>query len=127
MILRIIMFAMFLTGSFMTLRVVTSLDALTHGAIPAQVGGMMALLHLFPVFLAIPCGRWVDRIGFQRPVWLNALLLLAAAAVPVLAPVVLPVFASGMYRLYLACILERKLFFLAGFSIGPRSPRTPVI
>lgn len=105
MILRIIMFAMFLTGSFMTLRVVTSLDALTHGAIPAQVGVMMALLHLFPVFLAIPCGRWVDRIGFQRPVWLNAFLLLAAAAVPVLAPVMLPVFASGMYRLYLACIL----------------------
>lgn len=100
MVLRIICFAMFLNASFMSLRVIASLDALGHGATPAEVGVMMALLALFPTFLAITCGRWVDRVGFHKPVLTSASLLMFASV----APILLPVDDFGMYPLYACCI-----------------------
>lgn len=100
MILRIIFFAMFLNASFMSLRVIASLDALGHGATPAQVGAMMAFLALFPTFLAIFCGRWVDSVGFHKPVMTAAILLLCAAV----GPIVFSTDNYSMYPLYACCI-----------------------
>ncbi|MDO4937669.1 MAG: MFS transporter, partial [Sutterellaceae bacterium] len=100
MILRIIFFAMFLNASFMSLRVIASLDALGHGATPAEVGVLMALLALFPTFLAILCGRWIDRVGYHKPVISSAVLLLIAAV----CPIAFPTEVDGMYALYVCCV-----------------------
>ena len=53
MILRIICFAMLLNATFMSLRVIVSLDALAGGAAPSDVGILMALL-CFLTRLQIP-------------------------------------------------------------------------
>lgn len=118
MIVRILLFSMFLVGSFMSLRVVTCLDALAHGATPSEVGVMMALLALFPVFLAVPCGRWVDIRGFHRPVIVTVVLLTAASATPVL-------FSPddfGMYPLYACCatagLAEMVIHINASYLVG---------
>ena len=100
MILRIICFAMLLNATFMSLRVIVSLDALAGGAAPSDVGILMALLCFFPMFLAIPCGRWIDRAGFNRPVLLTGVLFVTAAALPV-------IFSGktwGLWPLYAGCI-----------------------
>ena len=75
---------MLLNATFMSLRVIVSLDALADGAAPSEVGVLMALLCFFPVFLAIPCGRWIDKTGFHRPVLTTAGLFITAASLPML-------------------------------------------
>lgn len=100
MILRIICFAMLLNATFMSLRVIVSLDALADGGAPSDVGLLMALLCFFPVFLAIPCGRWIDRMGYNRPVLLTAGLFMTASALPV-------IFSDprfGLWPLYAGCV-----------------------
>ena len=100
MILRIICFAMLLNATFMSLRVIVSLDALADGAAPSEVGVLMALLCFFPVFLAIPCGRWIDKTGFHRPVLTTAGLFITAASLPML----LAGKDYGLWPLYASCI-----------------------
>ncbi len=100
MILRIICFAMLFNATFMSMRVIVSLDALADGAAPSDVGLLMALLCFFPVFLAIPCGRWIDSAGFRRPVLATGALFLTAAAVPVIFSDA----AYGLWPLYAGCI-----------------------
>jgi MFS family permease len=48
-------------------RVVLTLNALHLGASTFVVGTVLSLLALLPMLLAIPGGRWVDRIGVRWP------------------------------------------------------------
>ena len=54
-------------------RVTTALYALSLQASAFTVGTLIALFAVFPMLLAVPMGRVIDRIGVRRP--LMALLL----------------------------------------------------
>jgi MFS family permease len=71
-----------LTGS----RVTVSLDALSRGASPGTVGGLMALYAFLPMLLAIPAGRLADRIGVRRPMLVGSCGVALAALLPVILP-----------------------------------------
>ena len=58
-------------------RVALSLSAIGAGGTPFQVGLVVSLLAVVPMFLSVHAGRWSDRQGLARPVLL-ALLMLAA-------------------------------------------------
>lgn len=54
------------------------------------VGLLLALFALASVFLALPAGRYADRHGFKKPVFISVVLTCLGA----LIPAVLPVFAT---------------------------------
>ena len=100
MVFRIIAFVMLLNCTFMSLRVLASLDALANGASSGDVGILFALLCFFPVFLAIPCGRWIDRAGYHKPMLVTAACFFAGAVVPSL---IRPA-ALGLWPLYFCAV-----------------------
>ena len=71
-----------LTGS----RVTVSLSALASGANPATVGTLLALYAVLPTFLAIPAGRFADRMGVQRPMFTGSCGLAFGMALAVVFP-----------------------------------------
>lgn len=58
-------------------RLDTALSALHLGVSPALVGVLMAVYGVVSIFLAVPAGRWVDRLGV-RPFLIGAPLLVVA-------------------------------------------------
>ncbi|MEF7617591.1 MFS transporter [Aquincola sp. MAHUQ-54] len=70
-------------------RIAVSLTAIHQGASALTVGLLMASYALLPALLAVPAGRWVDRIGAQRPMLIGSAGLgigcLLAFALPNLA------------------------------------------
>ena len=84
------------------MRLITSLDALAHGATTGEVGILMALITLIPVFLSMRCGRWIDAIGFRKPLVLSSCLILLAGTVPTLFPTA----DFGLPPLAVSCILN---------------------
>lgn len=109
------------------MRLITSLDALAHGATTGEVGILMALITLIPVFLSMRCGRWIDAIGFRKPLVLSSCLILLAGTVPTLFPTA----DFGLPPLAVSCILNgtgNMIFsivslYLVG-AIAPDSKRT---
>lgn len=67
--------------AFAGARVNLSLFALDLGASAATVGLVVALLAFVPMLFAVPWGRYVDRVGVRRPMYIGAFALLAALAV----------------------------------------------
>lgn len=67
-------------------RVGVSLDALARGASPATVGTLMALFALLPMLLGLWVGRFSDRVGVRLPMIAGTAVLLAATALPAIAP-----------------------------------------
>ncbi|MCA1246151.1 MFS transporter [Massilia sp. MS-15] len=71
-------------------RVALTLSALRLGGSPFQVGMIVSLLALVPMFLAVQAGRWTDRRGVAGPLLLAlglleaGLLLAALPALPAL-------------------------------------------
>lgn len=56
-------------------RVTVSLAALNLGLSTLTVGLLLAVFALLPLVLAIPSGRWIDRIGAYRPLVLASCAL----------------------------------------------------
>lgn len=77
-------------GVYIGSRVVMSLAALQLGASPAMVGLLSGLYGVLPVFLAVPFGRLVDRMGVRPPM----IGVGAAALVALLAPFAYPSYGS---------------------------------
>jgi len=67
-------------------RVTTALYALSLHASAFTVGTLIALFALFPMMLAVPMGRVIDRIGMRKPLIVGCLLttagVLLAASIP---------------------------------------------
>ena len=55
-------------------RVTTALYALSLHASPFTVGTLIALFAVFPMLLAVPMGRVIDRIGVRKPLMAGCLL-----------------------------------------------------
>ncbi len=127
MLLRIVFFATFCFSAFNVMRLITSLDALHYGATTGEVGVLMALITLIPVFLSMRCGRWIDEIGFRIPLILSSSLLLAAGIIPS----VFPTSSFGLIPLAASCVLNgsgNMIFsivslYLVG-AIAPTEKRT---
>jgi MFS family permease len=78
-------------------RITTSLYALSLHASEFTIGTLIALFSLFPMLLAVPAGRLVDRIGIIRPMLAGCVAMTIGCA--------LPSFIPGLPVLYLATML----------------------
>ncbi len=66
-------------------RVAASLAALEMGVSTFSIGLLLSFYALLPMFLSVPGGRWVDRVGMRLPMLAGTGLLVFAAMVPLLA------------------------------------------
>jgi predicted MFS family arabinose efflux permease len=67
-------------------RVTVSLYALSLGATPLLVGGLMSLYAALPMFLGVKAGRHVDRVGVRTPIIAAVALIALAVALPGVFP-----------------------------------------
>lgn len=65
-------------------RVAVSLGALDLGASPFAIGLLLSFYGLLPMFLSVPAGRWIDRVGMRLPLTAGTGLLAFGVAVPFL-------------------------------------------
>jgi MFS family permease len=63
-----------------------SLAALSAGASPLVVGVMMSLIAALPMMLGVAAGQFIDRSGVRVPMIVGVSILIAAVALPGLAP-----------------------------------------
>jgi len=68
-------------------RLAAPLLALRDGHSAMNVGVLLALFALAPVFLALPAGRFADRHGLRRPMGIAIVVAALGAAMAVLFPV----------------------------------------
>jgi MFS family permease len=68
-------------------RMAAPLLALRDGHSAMNVGVLLALFALAPVFLALPAGRYADRHGMRRPVGIAVVAAATGAALALLFPV----------------------------------------
>lgn len=66
-------------------RVAVSLAALELGASPFAIGLLLSFYGLLPMFLSVPGGRWIDRVGMRLPMLAGSALLGFGVVVPFLA------------------------------------------
>ncbi len=69
------------------MRMASPLLALRDGYSAMDVGVLLALYALAPVFLALPAGRFADRHGLKRPVGMAVVVAAFGAALALLFPV----------------------------------------
>jgi len=67
-------------------RVTSSLYALANGASTFTVGVLMALFALVPMLTAVRAGKWLDRVGPQRPLAASSTLILLGIVLPAAFP-----------------------------------------
>lgn len=78
-------------------RVTTALYALSLHASEFTVGTLIALFAVFPMLLAVPLGRLIDRIGVRKPLMVGCVLASAGVILAAMVP--------GLSVLYLSAIL----------------------
>lgn len=67
-------------------RVALSLYAIALHAPTVVVGLLVSMLSLLPMLLSVRLGRWIDRVGMQRPARIAIAVTAAGAALPALWP-----------------------------------------
>ena len=85
-LLRVIGAQVCLHATMAGMRLATPLLALQQGYSAAAVGLLIALFALTQVFLALPAGRFADRHGFKRPLWLSVIAASAGAGLALVFP-----------------------------------------
>ncbi len=68
--------------AFAGARVSLTLSALHLHAPTVQVGLLLSLYSLLPMLLAIPGGRWIDRIGARGPMLIGTMTIAAGVVLP---------------------------------------------
>ena len=131
---RLIAGQIFLHACMAGMRMATPLLALKQGYSALAVGGLLSLFALTQVFIAVPAGRFTDRVGLRRPVGLSvmaaALGALLAALWPVFPVLCLSALATGGATGVTVIALQRHVGRLASepaqlktafswLSIGP--------
>jgi MFS family permease len=86
-LLRVIGAQVCLHATMAGMRLATPLLALQQGYSAAAVGVLISLFALTQVFLALPAGRFADRHGFKRPLWLSVIAAVVGAGLVVVFPV----------------------------------------
>lgn len=86
-LLRVIGAQVCLHATMAGMRLATPLLALQQGYSAAAVGVLISLFALTQVFLALPAGRFADRYGFKRPLWLSVIAAVTGAGLVVVFPI----------------------------------------
>ncbi len=104
-------------------RVVATLFAIKLGANPFEVGALISVYAVFPLFLGVYSGRISDRLGPRRPMLAGTLVVAVGLA--------LPYFHPTLPALYLSCILIGSGFVFfnvsnqtLGGALGTAAERT---
>ncbi len=84
---RLISGQIFLHACMAGMRMATPLLALKLGFNAVAVGALLSLFALTQVFIAVPIGRYTDRVGLRRPVGWAVVVATLGALLPVLWPV----------------------------------------
>ncbi len=117
-LLRLIIVAVTAHAALGAARVTTSLYAISLHASEFTVGTIVALFALFPMLLAVPMGRMIDRIGVRTPIMCGCLL---ASAGVLLAAIV-----QGLAILYVSAMLIgtgfMAIFISAQHAVGALAP-----
>ena len=71
---------------FVGSRMTTTLFALHLGASGIEVGALVALFAVVPMFLSVTAGRLIDRLGPRGPVMFGLAVLATGATLPFFFP-----------------------------------------
>jgi MFS family permease len=71
-------------AAFAGSRVAVPLGALELGASPFAIGLLLSFYGLLPMFLSVPGGRWIDRVGMRLPMIAGSALLAFGVSLPFL-------------------------------------------
>ena len=131
---RLITGQIFLHACMAGMRMATPLLALKQGYSAVAVGALMSLFALTQVFIAVPAGRYTDRVGLRKPVaaavGVAALGALLSALWPVFPMLCVSALATGGATGVTVIALQRHVGRLASdpaelksafswLSIGP--------
>jgi MFS family permease len=115
----------FLHACMAGMRMATPLLALKQGHSAVAVGALLSLFALTQVFIAVPAGRYTDRVGLRRPVaWSVAVAALGAALSalwPVFGVLCLSALATGGATGVTVIALQRHVGRLASGPAGLKS------
>jgi predicted MFS family arabinose efflux permease len=89
-------------------RIAVSLNAIALNASAFTVGSLMAVYALLPALLSVSAGRWIDRIGINKP--------MLVGSVGVGLGVVMPFIIPGLVSLYVTAVLTGVSFMLINVS-----------
>ncbi len=99
-------------------RVTVSLYAIHQGESALTVGTLLALYALLPALLSVSAGRWIDRVGMEKPLLLGSVTVCIGTLLPFLIP--------GLTVLYATSIIVGVAFMLinvaAYHAVGELSP-----
>ncbi|MCF0254269.1 MAG: MFS transporter, partial [Duodenibacillus sp.] len=98
-LLFVLAYSMLLHFVTSSARLGTTLDALAHGASSWEVGALMSMIGVLPMFFSLAYGRWVDSADARAPLFAG----LAMGGVAVAAPLLLPSSAAGLWPLAFCC------------------------
>ena len=89
-------------------RISVTLYSIHQGASALTVGILVAMYALLPAIFSVAAGRWIDRIGFIRPIQLGSIAVGIGAVLPFLVP--------GMAVLYVTCVIVGLAFMLVNIA-----------
>lgn len=89
-------------------RIAVSLNAISLNATAFTVGSLMAVYALLPAILSVSAGRWIDRIGINKPMLVGSV----GVGVGVVTPFIIP----GLIALYVTAVLTGVSFMLINVS-----------
>ena len=99
-------------------RVTVSLYAIHQGESALTVGILVAMYALLPALLSVTAGRWIDRVGMEKPLLLGSVTVCIGTLLPFLFP--------GLAVLYATSIVVGVAFMLinvaAYHAVGELSP-----
>lgn len=91
-------------------RVAMSLGSLQLGGSTFMVGVLMSLLTVVPMFMSVLAGRWTDRVGTFKPIFIALCLVTIGTLLPGLRP--------QLSSLYLSSVLIGSGFMLAHIAVN---------
>lgn len=106
-------------------RTASPLLALKLGEGPVTVGLLLSVFSLIPIFLAIPTGRWVDRVGARAPILVSAALQAAGLLLPAFFPAIPALAVSALLVGSAHMLTMLALNHMAG-SLGDEKARGSV-
>ena len=89
-------------------RVAVSLYAINQQATPLTVGALVALYAFLPALLSVKAGRWIDRIGVNKPMLIGSVGVFIGTAIPFIFPF--------LTSLYVTSIITGVSFMLINVS-----------
>ena len=96
-------------------RITVSLTALQMGLSTFKVGTLVAVFAVLPMLFSVRAGRWVDRVGVQRPLIIGTALVAVGTA--------LPFISQTQAALLIASCSIGIGFMLHQVATGPARPR----